>query len=81
MRHQKTWPSSQMEDLTTTAREWVAGIRTTKTEAKRVSDMRKSLKKMRAETNRLMQQQGLEVLEVDGYTIKVQAVADAKPAE
>lgn len=70
-----------MEDLTATAREWVAGIRQTKAEAKRVADMRKSLKKLRGDTNRLMQQQGLEVLEVDGYTIKVQAMADAKPAE
>ena len=70
-----------MEDLTATAREWVTGIRQTKLEAKRVADMRKNLKKLRGETNRLMQQQGLEVLEVDGYTIKVQAVADAKPAE
>jgi hypothetical protein len=70
-----------MEDLNVVAREWVAGIRQTKTEAKRVADMRKNLKKLRGDTNRLMQQQGLEVLEVDGYTIKVQPVADAKPVE
>lgn len=70
-----------MEDLAATAREWVAGIRQTKVEAKRVSDMRKNLKKLRGDTNRLMQQQGLEVFEVDGYTIKVQAMADAKPVE
>lgn len=70
-----------MEDLQNVAQEWVAGIRQTKTEAKRVSEMRKNLKKLRGETNRLMQQHGIEVLQVDGYTIKVQPVADAKPAE
>lgn len=68
-------------EVTAVAREWVAGIRQTKTEAKRVADMRKNLKKLRGETNRLMKDRGLEVLEVDGYTIKVQHVADAKPLE
>lgn len=78
---EKTCASSQMDDLQSVAQEWVAGIRQTKTEAKRVADMRKNLKKLRGDTNRLMQQQGIEVLQVDGYTIKVQPVADAKPAE
>tara|TARA_B100000683_G_C12278116_1_gene468736 strand:+ start:190 stop:402 length:213 start_codon:yes stop_codon:yes gene_type:complete len=70
-----------MDELQSVAKEWVAGIRQTKAEAKRVADMRKHLKKLRSDTNRLMQQQGIEALEMDGYTIKVQAMADAKPAE
>ena len=82
MQRQKTSLSSKlMDNVKTMAREWVSGIRETKTEAKRVANMRKNLKRLRAETNRLMQEQGLEVLEVDGYTIKVSAMADAKPVE
>lgn len=65
-------------ELTAKAREWIASIRETKTASARAAQLRKHMKALRGETNRLMQQRELASIQVDGFTISMHQMAEAK---
>ena len=61
------------------SREWIAAIKETKTASARATALRKRVKALKGETNRMMQERNLETIQVDGFTISIHRMADAKP--
>ena len=61
------------------SREWIAAIKETKAASARATQLRKRVKALKGETNRMMQERNLETIQVDGFTISTHRVADAKP--
>lgn len=65
--------------LTEKSREWIAALKETKAASARATQLRKRVKALKGETNKLMQERNLDCIEVDGYTISTHRVADAAP--
>ena len=63
--------------LTEKSREWIAAIKETKIASARATQLRKRVKALKGETNKLMQERALDSIQVDGYTISTHRVADA----